>query len=100
MDKILGLLHAAKKQLHKTNGLWPLGASLLGGSMSTTTGATTTSTAWRLPGSSRALVLGDLEFGNGHWKFDSLGAQRMLGSKLRLKNTKDYWDFNEELLAA
>ena len=68
--------------------------------MSTTTGATTTSTAWRLPGSSRALVLGDLEFGNGHWKFDSLGAQRMLGPKLGLKNIGNHCDFKEELLVA
>ena len=99
MDKTLGLLHAAKKQLQKTNGLWPLGASPVGGSMSTTSGTSTTA-AWGLSGSSRALGLGDLEFGNGHWKFDSLGAQHSLGSKLRLKNIGDHWDFKEELLVA
>jgi hypothetical protein len=47
------------------------------------------------------LVLGDLELGNGHWKFDSLGAQRMLGSKLCLGNAEKYCGLEgEEMLAA
>ena len=61
---------------------------------------TASATAWRLPGSSRALGIGDLELGNGHWKFDSLGAQRMLGPKLGLKNIGNHCDFKEELLVA
>jgi len=77
----------------------------VGGSLSATTGASPytapAAAAWRLSGSSsRTLGLGDLEFGNGHWKFDSLGAQRMLGPELGLKNIGNHWDFKEELLVA
>ena len=68
-----------------TENQWPvaIGGFSVGGSVSPSpTGTPSTSAAWRLSGSSRTLGLGDLEFGNGHWKFDSLGSQRMLGPKL------------------